>query len=62
MKKRFFSSGNIFVDEIPVKELAARKGKPDQVYVVAVVGGKSLNPENRFYLYFPNRKHEHFDE
>lgn len=62
MKKKVLSSGNIFVDETPVKELAPGKGKTDQGYVVAVVGGKSLNPENRFYLYFPNRKHEHFDE
>ena len=57
MKKNVLSSGNIFVDETPVKELAPGKGKTDQGYVVAVVGGKNLNPENRFYLYFPSRKH-----
>ncbi len=53
---------NYVNDETPIQELAPGKGKTDQGYVVAVVGGKSLDPRNRFYLYFPNRKHEHFDE
>lgn len=60
MKKTVFSSNNIFVDETPVDELAPGKGKTDQGYVVTVVGGLSLNPENRFYIYFPDRKHDNF--
>ena len=62
MKKQVLDSGNIFVDETPVDELAPGKGKTDQGYVVTVVGGLSLNPENRFYLYFPDRKHSNFNQ
>lgn len=60
MQNSVFASNNIFVDETPIDELAPGKGKTDQGYVVTVVGGLSLNPENRFYIYFPDRKHDNF--
>jgi transposase len=62
MKDKVLGSGNIFVDETPIDELAPGKGKTDQGYVVTVAGGQSLNPENRFYLYFSDRKHSHFNQ
>ncbi len=62
MKKQILAYGNIFVDETPVDESAPGKGKTDQGYVVTVVGGLSLNPENRFYLYFPDRKHSNSNQ
>lgn len=62
MKDMVFSSGNIFVDETPVDELAPGKGKTDQGYVVTVAGEANLNPKNRIYIYFPDRKHNNFNQ
>ena len=62
MKDKVFSSGNIFIDETPVDELAPGKGKTDQGYVVTVVGDVHLDPKNRIYFYFPDRKHDHFNQ
>lgn len=60
MQKEILASSNIFMDETPVQELAPGKGKTDQGYMVVVAGGKDLNPKNRFYVYFPDRKHQNF--
>ena len=62
MKDKVFSSGNIFIDETPVDELAPGKGKTDQGYVVTASGDVHLDPKNRIYFYFPDRKHDHFNQ
>ncbi len=62
MQEAVFASGNIFVDETPVDELAPGKGKTNQGYVVTVAGGQSLDPPNRTYIYFPDRKHANFNK
>lgn len=58
MFKRVLESGNIFVDETPIKVLIKGKGKSHQGYMWVIVGGKSSNPPYRIYDFQLNRKHE----
>lgn len=60
LEKEIKDSSNIFVDETPVDMLAPGTGKTTQGYMIAMAGGKSLNPELRIYKFFTDRKHEGF--
>lgn len=62
MEEEIKASGNIFVDETPVDILAPGTGKTDQGYMVAMVGGASLDPSLRVYKFFTSRKHEGFEK
>ena len=58
MLKMVLKSGNIFVDETPIKVLLPGKGKAHQGYMWVIVGGKSSDPPYRVYDFHMNRKHQ----
>jgi transposase len=57
MKNKILESGNIFVDETPVKLLDPGRGKTKESYVWVLVGGKVKDPPYRIYQFFENRNH-----
>jgi len=57
MREVILESGNIFVDETPVKMLAPGRGKTKEAYVWVLVGGNSQDPPYRVYQFYENRKH-----
>ena len=57
MLKKILGSGNVFIDESPVKVLA--KGKCIQGYMWVIVGGSGPNPPYRVYDFREDRCHKH---
>ena len=57
MASKILASGNIFVDETPVKMLAPGKGKTQTAYMWVLSGGLSKDPPYRIYDFYENRKH-----
>ncbi|MBM3192259.1 MAG: IS66 family transposase [Chlamydiae bacterium] len=62
LEAEILSSGNIFIDETPIDMLAPGTGKVEQGYMVALIGGKSLDPPTRIYKFFTSRKYEGFEK
>jgi transposase len=62
MKSIILKSGNVFVDETPVRMLVPGKGKTQEAYVWVLVGGKAKDPPYRIYEFFENRKYCNADE
>lgn len=62
MTSLILSSGNVFVDESPVKMLQPGKGKPKQGFMWVLAGGKQPNPAYRVYEFFTDRKHGRADQ
>lgn len=55
MVRLILDSGNVFIDESPVKLQA--KNKCDTAYMWVIVGGQSSNPAYRAYDFRTNRRH-----
>lgn len=55
MAEKILESGNVFIDETPVKLQA--KEKCDTAYVWVLAGGQEANPPYRIYNFRPNRCH-----
>ena len=62
MTSFLLSSGNVFVDESPVKMLQPGKGKTHQGFMWVLVGGKQANPVYRVYEFYTDRKHSRAEE
>jgi transposase len=56
MTRKILESGNVFIDESPVKLQA--KDKCDTAYMWVIVGGQSVNPAYRIYVFRDNRNHD----
>jgi transposase len=59
MKKCVLASGNVFVDETPLKMLEGNNGKTQQAFMWMIAGGKDANPSYRIYAFRTNRSHIH---
>ena len=57
MKQKILESGNIFIDESPVKILASPHTR--QGYMWTVVGGQGSDPPYRIYDFKEDRRHNH---
>jgi len=57
MALRILESGNVFVDETPVKMLSPGKGKTQTAYMWILAGGLAKDPPYRVYDFYENRKH-----
>lgn len=57
MASKILESGNIFIDETPLKMLAPGKGKTQTAYMWVLSGGLSKDPPYRVYDFYENRKH-----
>ncbi|MEI8125877.1 MAG: IS66 family transposase [Parachlamydiaceae bacterium] len=57
MVERILESGNIFIDETPIKMLAPGKGKTQTAFMWVLAGGLAQNPSYRIYDFYENRKH-----
>lgn len=57
MHKQILASGNIFIDETPIKMLDKGNGKAGRGYMWVLVGGKAANPCNRIYFFKNDRCH-----
>ncbi len=57
MASKILASGNIFVDETPIKMLAPGKGKTQTAYMWVLCGGLAKDPPYRIYDFYANRKH-----
>ena len=57
MKEKILHSGNIYIDESPVKIQESPECK--QGYMWVLVGGEGADPPYRIYDFKENRKHEH---
>jgi transposase len=57
MKNKILESGNVFVDETPVKMLDPGRGKAKEAYAWVLVGGKAQDPPYRYYQFYKDRKH-----
>jgi len=62
MTELILKSGNVFIDETPVKMLEPGKGKTKETYVWTLVGGKAKDPPYRVYHFFENRKYCNAEE
>lgn len=60
MKCKILESGNVYIDESPVKILGSPKMK--QGYMWVIVGGHGANPPYRIYDFKNDRRHEHVRE
>lgn len=60
MYKKVLDSGNIFIDETPIK--LQGKGKTKQTYMWVLVGGEGSNPAYRVYDFRQSRAHKHVFE
>ena len=60
MYKKVLDSGNVFIDESPLK--LQNKGKTKQTYMWVLVGGKGSNPPYRVYDFRQSRSHKHVFE
>lgn len=54
---KILSSGNIFIDETPIKMQAPGKGKTQTAYMWVLSGGLAKDPPYRVYDFYENRKH-----
>jgi len=59
MLSEILKSGNVFIDESPIKMLSPGKGKTHQGYMWVIAGGRSSDPPYRVYNFFANRQHCH---
>lgn len=58
MTLKILESGNVFIDETPIKMLAPGKGKTQTGFMwVLVGGGLAKDPPYRIYDFYVNRKH-----
>ena len=57
MTQKILTSGNVFIDETPVKLLAPGKGKTQTAYMWVLAGGLAKDPPYRIYDFYQNRKH-----
>lgn len=57
MQRQILNSGNIFIDETPVKMLDPGAGKTKLTYMWVVSGGNTANPAYRVYHFRDNRQH-----
>jgi transposase len=62
MWERILSSGNVFIDETPVKLQVKGKGKLQTGYMWIIVGGQEANPPYCLFRFFTNRAHIHAEE
>jgi transposase len=62
MWARILASGNVFIDETPVKLQVQGKGKLQTGFMWVLVGGLGPNPPYRIFRFFNNRAHEHARE
>jgi len=62
MHKEILASGNVFIDETPVKMLVPGKGEAQQAFMWVLSGGNAANPAYRIYSFRPNRQHRHAAE
>lgn len=60
MLKKILQSGNVFIDETPVKLQA--KEKCSTAYMWVIVGGMESNPSYRVYHFCNNRRHENAEK
>jgi transposase len=60
MYKKVLDSGNVFIDESPVK--LQNKEKTKQTYMWVLVGGEGANPPYRVYDFRQSRSHKHVFE
>jgi transposase len=54
---KIFKSGNIFVDETPIKMQSPGKGKTQTAFMWVLSGGLAKDPPYRVYDFYENRKH-----
>ena len=59
MQRQVLASGNVFVDETPLKMLKSGHGKVQQAFMWMIAGGKEANPSYRIYAFRTNRSHMH---
>lgn len=59
MQKRVLASGNVFVDETPLKMLEGSHGRAKQAFMWMIAGGQETNPSYRIYAFRTNRSHMH---
>ncbi len=57
MTDKILKSGNVFVDETPIKMLAPGKGKTQTAFMWVLAGGLANDPPFRVYDFYTNRKH-----
>ena len=57
MSRQILSSGNVFIDETPVKMLDPGAGETKLTYMWVLCGGNSNNPPYRVYEFRENRQH-----
>jgi transposase len=62
LASQVLKSENVFFDETPIKMLEPGKGKTHQAYMWVLVGGKSVDPQNRIYSFRTNRCHYNAEE
>lgn len=62
MYKQILASGNVFIDETPVKMLAPGKGQTHQSFMWVMSGGNEANPAYRVYNFRTSRQHHHAAE
>lgn len=59
MTKQITLSGNVFIDESPVKMLDPGRGKTHTAFMWVLCGGKTADPPYRVYNFRKNRQHHH---
>ena len=62
MMRKILESGNLFIDETPIKMLDPGKGKTHQAYMWVMCGGKQGDPTYRVYDFYTNRKHANVEK
>lgn len=62
MIRQILKSGNVFIDETPVKMLDPGKGQTKLTYMWVLSGGNEENPPYRAYIFKTNRQHHHAAE
>jgi transposase len=62
MKRQILDSGNVFIDETPVKMLDPGAGQTKQTFMWVLSGGKEVNPSYRVYNFRTSRQHHHAKE
>lgn len=62
MTRQILDSGNVFIDETPVKMLDPGAGQCKLTYMWVLCGGKEVNPPYRVYNFRTNRQHHNATE
>lgn len=62
MAQKILKSGNIFIDEIPVKMLDPGRGQTKFTYMWVISGGQESDPPCRVYNFRLDRQHHHAAE